>query len=146
MVILNEVGILNYMKKTQKQLEKEFEDWLVKKIKEYKRLLCITNWKTTIRKEKPDDEIPSNVTFRTRFAGEGYLENTLIWTETIFKDFKIKDFEFIETCLLHELIHVVIFPLDMITGRRFASRDETENAIETICDHLSIALHRILNK
>ena len=126
--------------------EKQFEDWIVKKVAEYKQILCLTNWKTYVRKQKPEDTIPESVTFRTRFAGEGYLENTIIWTETIFKDFKIKDFEFIETCLLHEMIHVIIFPYDMIADRRYASRDEMTNANETLCDHLSRAIHQILKK
>ncbi|KKL12772.1 hypothetical protein LCGC14_2532410 [marine sediment metagenome] len=131
------------MKKTQKQLEKEFEDWLTIKVKEYSNLLNLNHWEIEVRHNK---NLGENVGMSTKFAGSAYLQATIDWGDLVFSFWKDKNYKTLETDVIHELIHILLYPLSTLSYARFTTKPEVEEKIESTCDHLSIALHRILNK
>ncbi|MBT3395507.1 hypothetical protein HN412_03720 [archaeon] len=74
---------------------------VIKKVKEYKRKMCLSSWIINVR----FDELPEEVLARTK-TKSNYLEATITFNELMLVRFRM-DQDLLDKTIMHELFHVI---------------------------------------
>ena len=132
------------MKKKTKTNKELFNEYLLEKTPYFINKLNLNHWGIKIG-EADKDKVPKDVCMIVTFAGEGYLKAKLSWSDDALSFFKDKDFITLERCIIHELIHVMLYSYAESAINRFITSDELQKQEELVCDHLAIALQDVFN-
>ena len=132
-------------KKIKKQpTQKQFFDWVEKRMVYYRHLLNINNWQVHIEKKlKKDDD---GTSMETHFTDEGYTKVTLAIYECSFERFKKKDWQDLNRSILHEMLHIVMRDFELIAWDRFTTKNQLRENRERLVENLTVIIDRMDNK
>ena len=120
-------------KKSKTEPYAKFTNWCLDEGWRIQKLLDLTNYRIRInlKPEKTNDDYAFEIK-----VNYPYHNATLKWQEDTFHTWK-EDKKKVSEYLLHEMLHILIQPLEQLTYARYVTAPGISNEVESLTDHLT---------